>query len=283
VAYQDLIAACGPAPVSVGVGIVYKDELSPWKDKNFNPIERAKKRAETNARHHRFPTNAPVYDTDSGEIIAKGDMIEGSFSDTPQSSGKTGELPAKRTEGELMGSLGYPEPPTLKKPEPTPAPVQEAKFVDATPEQLSRIADQIEGVLEEDLVNPSLLEEAEAIAASAPPSDEAEKIAAQIRDAMELYRGRPKLKDAEHNMIAPLIESCFESGDKASKRHAVQLALTGKSSLKEIDAPTATGLYHWLRPFQDQASKTWKVNDQARGRIVQLSVELDKVGQPALL
>lgn len=67
--YPTLIEACGPAPVTIGIGVVYKCVISEYKDKNFNPIERAKKRAEVNARHHRFPTNAPVYDGGSGMVI----------------------------------------------------------------------------------------------------------------------------------------------------------------------------------------------------------------------
>ena len=106
--YPTLIQACGPAPVYTGIGIVYSSELSEWKDKNFNPLERAKKRAEANARKRRFPTNAPI--TDDGGAMVSGDVIDSQWSDTatPETPAKTngkGHLKGDETTGEILGQL----------------------------------------------------------------------------------------------------------------------------------------------------------------------------------
>jgi hypothetical protein len=66
VTFSEIMQASGPAPVYTGIGIVYQDELNPYKDRNFNPHERAKKRAENNARKRRFPTNAPMIENENG-------------------------------------------------------------------------------------------------------------------------------------------------------------------------------------------------------------------------
>lgn len=98
VSYQDIISAVGPSPVSDGIGIVYQSELSEYKDRNFNPAERAKKRAEVNARHHRWSTNAPVFD---GESVVSSDenAIEAEYSDvrdtTEQDESEDIESPVK--------------------------------------------------------------------------------------------------------------------------------------------------------------------------------------------
>jgi len=99
--FQELIALTGPAPVYVGIGIFYQDELNAYKDKNFNPAERAKKRAEVNARHHRWPTETPIYDG------APGDVIEGAYQDEKQSEPEKPQV--ESTPAEIISVL-YNEP-----------------------------------------------------------------------------------------------------------------------------------------------------------------------------
>lgn len=103
VEFQDLITACGPAPISTGIGIVYQDELNPYKDKSFNPLERAKKRAEANARKHRFPTTAPVYDPEGQMLINGNGIIEGAFIE----NGTPPPPPIPETNAAIMADLGY--------------------------------------------------------------------------------------------------------------------------------------------------------------------------------
>jgi hypothetical protein len=70
VTFNEIMQVVGPAPVHTGIGIVYTGELNEWKDRNFNPIERAKKRAEVNALNKRFSKNAPVYDGDNAHLVS---------------------------------------------------------------------------------------------------------------------------------------------------------------------------------------------------------------------
>lgn len=60
--FQELISIGGKPRVAIGIGMVYAGELNERKDRGFNPIERAKKRAKRNAMTQRFPVNTPVYD-----------------------------------------------------------------------------------------------------------------------------------------------------------------------------------------------------------------------------
>lgn len=76
VSFQDLMSVVGQPPVYVGVGLFYQSEISEWKDKNFNPIERCKKRAEVNARKKRFPTNATISEDASAANIINDGSVE---------------------------------------------------------------------------------------------------------------------------------------------------------------------------------------------------------------
>jgi len=69
VTFEQIVSMVGPAPVTEGIGVFYGSEYNDFKDKNFNPIERTKKRAEVNARHHAFSTHAPVYDGENGAVV----------------------------------------------------------------------------------------------------------------------------------------------------------------------------------------------------------------------
>jgi hypothetical protein len=115
VTFEQIIAMVGPAPVSEGVGLFYSGEFSPdWKDKNYNPIERTKKRAELNARHHRFGTHAPVYEGESGIVL------EGAFKESdpvPALASST----ATRSQAQNLADLGYDPIPVEHD---APAPVQ---------------------------------------------------------------------------------------------------------------------------------------------------------------
>ena len=117
VSYRELMDAAGPAPVFTGIGIVYQDELSPYKDKNYNPIERAKKRAEVNARHRRFPTNAPVTEGDGAAIMDQANMIDGVFTEG-EPAPATKRAPAPATEESMMADLGFGDAPAPTEPGP---------------------------------------------------------------------------------------------------------------------------------------------------------------------
>ena len=121
VTYDIIVQACGPAPVVIGTGIVYIGELNEWKDRNFNPMERAKKRAEVNARHHRFPTNVPVYDGD-GEAM---EIIDGAAVDVTGNDAEPVKL-MPRPEATILAELGYDDPPETEPViEPDPEPIEE--------------------------------------------------------------------------------------------------------------------------------------------------------------
>ena len=116
VSFQDLMSVVGQPPVYVGVGLFYQSELSEWKDKNFNPIERCKKRAELNARRKRFPTNADISECDTAPQIVNDGSVE-IIDETPAAK------PATRTEvpnsvDAIMGQL-YGEPVQAPQTQPT--------------------------------------------------------------------------------------------------------------------------------------------------------------------
>ena len=248
--YQTIIEACGPAPVTVGVGVVYKSEISEYKDKNFNPVERAKKRAEVNARHHRFPTNTPVYE--GGEIVTE--SIDAAYTESAPAAAPALSQPAapKQSAAKNLSDLGFDTPEEPEMPE------MPGDFVDAP----AAPAAEPEPVYVSD--------------------DAVQRIVDEIRNAMDLYANRPGITQSQHNMLAPHIEAAFKAGDKEAKRHAVLKALTGHTSIKELEPTTAKCLYHWLRPYQD-AAKVWQINDQARAKLNQLVAELDKANQPSLI
>lgn len=83
ITFQQLMELVGPPPISTGVGLFWQDEFNAFKDRNFPPQERAKKRAERNARAKRFPTSAPIYDTGDTSPMVVGDAIDGQFVDKP--------------------------------------------------------------------------------------------------------------------------------------------------------------------------------------------------------
>lgn len=254
--YPTLIEACGPAPVTIGIGVVYKSEISEYKDKNFNPIERAKKRAEVNARHHRFPTNAPVYEGDSSAVI---ESVDASYTEIKPAAQAPAQIepPKPRPAFKNLSDLGFDSAP--EEPE---MPDMPGDFTDA----------------------PAAVEATHEIEPEPMPesSDAAERIIDEIRNTMDLYAQRPGITATQHNMLAPFIEAAFETGDKEAKRHAVLKALTGRASIKDLEPTAAKCLYHWLRPYQD-AAKVWQVNAQAKAKLVQLMAELDKQNQPSLI
>jgi hypothetical protein len=102
--YDTLVKACGPAPVTTGIGVVYKGELSEWKDRNFNPIERCKKRAEVSARRHRFPTSAAVDDESAPGVVLEGEIIE-----QASEQGEPENAP-RRSNDQILNELGYGDP-----------------------------------------------------------------------------------------------------------------------------------------------------------------------------
>lgn len=151
--YQELIQAAGPAPVYTGVGIFYQNELSEYKDKNFNPVERCKKRAEVNARHHRWPTETPIFDGEDVQIVeqAQGadipDAQPGEFRDAP---------PARKPEAQLLSELGFGDP--------TPAP----KSAAYTREDAAAEAELVEPEFEPEPQMTLFGDEGEAVAEADP-------------------------------------------------------------------------------------------------------------------
>jgi hypothetical protein len=114
--FEQLMAAAGSPPVTVGVGVIYVREANDYKDTNFNPIERAKKRAEVNARHHRFPTRLPVYDGENGGAV----IVEAKWEDAPAEQPEPPKPP--KTELEILSELGFDAPPPEAAPAPAAAP-----------------------------------------------------------------------------------------------------------------------------------------------------------------
>lgn len=172
ISFTEIIQMCGPAPVTEGIGLFYKSEFSPdWKDKSYNPIERCKKRAELNARHHRFGTHAPVYDGENGtEVIeapyrdalptpATVPALEATVQPEPtvvvipefqpyQSNAVKLEKP-KKSQEQLLAELGY-----VPKPKKDPLPV-------ANTETLAAIIESDETLKEMFTPQPMSLEEAQ--------------------------------------------------------------------------------------------------------------------------
>lgn len=123
VSFQDLMSVVGQPPTYTGVGLFYANELSDYKDKNFNPIERCKKRAEVNARKKRFPTNASISEDASARTIIDDGSVE--VIDAP--------VETKRTRTDIPGSAdailgqlyGEPVQAAVFRPEPEPEPAAE--------------------------------------------------------------------------------------------------------------------------------------------------------------
>lgn len=124
ITFQQLMELVGPPPVSTGVGLFWLDEFNAYKDKNFPPQERAKKRAERNARAKRFPTSATIYDTGDASPIVAGDAIDGQFVDKP-----TEYHPdlSKLSKDALIDSLGF-EPEKKAEPPAVPASARPAEM-----------------------------------------------------------------------------------------------------------------------------------------------------------
>jgi hypothetical protein len=108
VTFEQIIAMVGPAPVTEGIGLFYSSEYNDFKDKNFNPAERAKKRAELNARHHKFSTHSPVYEGDNGAIVLETSYRDALPTPTAQPALEaTVTAPVRRTVEQNMTDLGY--------------------------------------------------------------------------------------------------------------------------------------------------------------------------------
>jgi hypothetical protein len=121
--FEQLMTAAGGPPVTIGVGVVYTREANDYKDTNFNPIERAKKRAEVNARHHRFPTRLPVYDGENGGAV----IVEAKWEDAPAEQPEPPKPP--KTELEILSELGFDAPAPVSVPAPTPTVYPLRQFV----------------------------------------------------------------------------------------------------------------------------------------------------------
>lgn len=99
--FKTLIEIVGPAPVFIGIGIFWQDEFNPYKDRNFPPQERAKKRAERNARTKRFPTEAPMIEVENDQaplVIAKEGAVDAAFTENPHQD---------KSEEQILSEMGY--------------------------------------------------------------------------------------------------------------------------------------------------------------------------------
>ncbi len=77
-----------------------------------------------------------------------------------------------------------------------------------------------------------------------------DQVKAYIDDTASHWTGK-KISDGKRSLIAPMLEACFAAGDASSKRHQVQLYLTGKASIRDIPDNYLIALYMWLGPSQD--------------------------------
>ncbi len=90
-----------------------------------------------------------------------------------------------------------------------------------------------------------------------------------------------KISDGKKGLIAPVLETCFASGDATAKRHQVLKFLTGHSSLKEIPDNFLIALYQWLNPEKDSGG-AWLPLATAQREANTIVTVLDARNQPAL-
>lgn len=168
--------------------------------------------------------------------------------------------------------------PRVQLPEPAGA---EVDFVDAefADQQMPRHT-EAENMAALGFGDPELTKKVEE-----PPAPEADNILSwveTIKAQMALFGKLPAITDKQHGMLAPILETALAPGDVESKRHAVLKAITGHTSLKEIDRSQASLLWHWLKPYTDTGG-AWCVNPDAGKAVNQLMAEIDKQGQPTLI
>lgn len=243
VSFQEIMQAAGPAPVYTGVGIVYQEELSPWKDKNFNPLERAKKRAESNARKRRFPTNAPMIEAENGTggIVC----VDGEISDVLPDEGVKHLEPETRPVEQMISELygddvdGY--HPNTREAEQTPRPPE-----------------------------PEPKPEPKPTAARTPAM-----LVAVIRDEAKKWEGN-RLSAGKRGLVVSCLEACFDV-DQESRRKDVQKYLTGKLSTKDIPDNELIAIYQWLQPSQDTGG-AWSASPQAQTEARNIYAETLRAG-----
>lgn len=220
--YKVLIEACGPAPIYTGVGIVYQDELSAWKDKNFNPIERAKKRAELNARKRRFPTNAPIQENE-GLAPVVSEAVEGVIVESKSETTET----EKRSEAQIMTDLYGPDKPAQPG---TYTREDAAKDTEKPSEQ------------------PSTQETPTAEKSSL--RYEPDMLKARIAEIAATQNGQ--VSNGKKGLVATCLEAIYSiSPDPEACRKQAMHWLTGYDSLKSMPDNFVLALYKWLDPSQD--------------------------------
>ena len=114
--------------------------------------------------------------------------------------------------------------------------------------------------------------------AALKPSPSLDILIDGIHAHMDLFYRMPLISEDQVGQLAPIIESAFPTGDHEAKRHAALKAITGHTSLKEIDITQASLLWHWLKPYRD-ATKHWAVNAESARELLKLVAELDKQNQ----
>lgn len=235
--YATLIEACGPAPVTEGIGIVYKGELNEWKDRNYNPMERAKKRAEVNARHHRFSTNAPVYEGEGSLPIEGEGLIEGSFTeekDAPKIEGP------KRSTDQIIGDL-YGEPaPSIVEPKTESEPPVENTVVPTSGDNGSQETPNVPSLSQRpydpETLKRGLMLKSEKMATNAA-TVETQQVAASLS---EILGG----DDQRHELVKWLTD-------------------TATGGMKELTPAYIRSLNSWLKPVYNKNAARFDVDEMA--------------------
>ncbi|PKN83354.1 MAG: phage recombination protein Bet [Chloroflexi bacterium HGW-Chloroflexi-8] len=88
-----------------------------------------------------------------------------------------------------------------------------------------------------------------------------QQVKAFIKTTAAKWEGK-KISDGKRGLIAPILETCFATGDAGMKRHQVQKFLTDKSSIRDIEDNVLIALYMWLEPVKDSGG-AWVPNAKA--------------------
>ncbi len=103
-----------------------------------------------------------------------------------------------------------------------------------------------------------------------------EEVKTHIEQLAKQYAGKP-ISEGKRGVIAPVLELCFASGDTQTKRHQVQLYLTGKDSISEIPDNYLIALFLWLNPTKDSGG-AWAASVQAAQEANAILSELERAG-----
>lgn len=100
-----------------------------------------------------------------------------------------------------------------------------------------------------------------------------EQVKAFIKTTAAKWEGK-KISDGKRGLIAPVLETCFATGDAAMKRHQIQKFLTDKSSIRDIADSVLIAIYMWLEPAKDSGG-AWVPNAKAEAEALAIVNFLD--------